>query len=97
MASTYGTYTADLYAITFKTNTYNQNFYTGGKSLIELQGAPRVFFNGETFTSNGDMCKEALDTYGTLSYFDEYTIATGATSTKASNLLGRSLIGVYRS
>ena len=43
------------------------------------------------------MCKEAIDAYGTLTYSDEYTIATGATSSKSSKLLGRSLIGVYRS
>ena len=43
------------------------------------------------------MCKEAIDLYGTLTYSDEYTIATGATSNKSSNTLGRSLIGVFRS
>ena len=43
------------------------------------------------------MCKEAIDAYGTLTYSDEYTIATGASSRKSSKLLGRSLIGVYRS
>lgn len=30
VVSTYGSYTADLRAINFKSNTYTQNFYTGG-------------------------------------------------------------------
>ena len=97
MASIFGSFSIDLRAINFKLSTYNENFYTGGKSLIELQGAPRVFFDSENFYYNGDMCKEAIDAYKTLTYSDEYTIATGATSSKSSKFLGRSLIGVYRS
>ena len=58
------TYTADLAKINFQSNTYTANFYTAGNSLIQLEGAPRIFFSGETFTNNGDNSKEAITKYG---------------------------------
>ena len=58
------TYTADFNKIIFSNNVYTANFYTGGVSLIHLNGAPRVFFSDEAFTNNGDNCEEALTIYG---------------------------------
>ena len=84
-------------AITFKSNTWDGNFFTAGKSLIQLEGAPRVFFNSETFTSNGDMVKEAINQYGTLTASSEYTIANRINGGTSSQYLGRSLISIKRS
>lgn len=56
-----------------------------------------MFFDSETFTSNGDMCREAINVYGTLTYSSEYTIASGISGSYASSTLGRSLIYVRRS
>jgi hypothetical protein len=47
----------------FEYNTYTGNFYTGGKALIHLEGAPRVFITDDSFTKNSDNCKEALNQY----------------------------------
>lgn len=57
------TYTVDFKKINFKANTYTGNFYSAGNSLIHLEGAPRVFFDTETFTNNGDNCREAINKY----------------------------------
>lgn len=91
-------------AITFTENTYTKNFFTGGESLVHLEGAPRVFFKDETFNTNGDMIYEAANTYGLLSGTttysfsptSQYTMASGITGSMASNTLGRSLIYVAR-
>ena len=48
----------------FKSNVFTANFYTGGKSLIHVEGGPRIFFDGDEFTNNGDNTKEAIDKYG---------------------------------
>ena len=62
---------------TFYANNYNANFFTGGKSMIHLEGTPRVFFSDETFTNNGDMCKEAITTYATYNGITILTAAPG--------------------
>ena len=59
------TYSGDLRLNTFKSNVYTGNLFTGGKSLIQIEGSPRVVFDSETFTNNGDMSTEAITKYGT--------------------------------
>lgn len=58
------TYTVDMEALTFKYNVYTENFATRGKGLVDITGAPRVFFTAETFTGNGDATSNVLSTYG---------------------------------
>ena len=85
----------------FYSNTYTQNFFTGGNSLIHLEGAVRVFFSDETFTSNGDNTNEAISVYGSgiLSpATSEITIASALSNQGAysSTTLGQSLITIKR-
>lgn len=51
-------------AITFEYNTYEANFYSGGKSLIHFEGAPRIYFTDETFNNNGDASSESINLFG---------------------------------
>ena len=67
VASTYGSYTADLNKVQFTSNSYTRNFFTNGKGLVDIENVPRVFIHGDSYTNNGDMVKEAMDTYGILS------------------------------
>ena len=53
----------DLNIVTFKDNFYERNFGSDAKGLIDIRGAPRVKFSGETFTKNGDSGKEIKDEY----------------------------------
>lgn len=98
------TYNADLSKIQFQSNTYEANFYTGGKSLVHLEGAPIVYFNSETFTNNGDNTKDIIDKYGSgiivpasVSH-TEITIAAvlASPATYGGSTLGQSLITVKR-
>lgn len=96
------TYNYDYYMIKFKSNVYTANFYTGGKALIQLEGAPRVIFESESFTNNGDMAKEVITKYGTgilVASGTELTIPSGISSpgSYSSTTLGQSLITVKRS
>jgi hypothetical protein len=86
----------------FTQNTYTANFYTNGQSLVHLEGAPRVFFSGETFTNNGDMANDAITLYGTgilVAQSGGITIADAINSPSSypSSTLGQSLITVKRS
>ena len=81
------TYAGYLNINYFVGNTYNGNLFTGGKSLIHLEGSPRTYFETETFTNNGDMTKEGINVYGTnlgwtilTASSTEVTIAGGLTS-----------------
>lgn len=103
MGSTPVTYTSDLHRIQFKSNTFTQNFYTGGRSLIHFEGAPRLFFENDVFTDNGDNCKEAINTYGTgiltaaTSEMDIDTAVQNVGNVYPGSKLGQSLITVKRS
>jgi hypothetical protein len=44
----------------FKGNQYIQNFGTGGTSLVDVVGAPRVSFLNEIFLKNGDSVSEII-------------------------------------
>lgn len=96
------TYTADLNKVIFKNNVFTGNFFTGGKSLIHLEGVPRVFFSDEAFTNNGDSCKEAISTYGSgvmTQAVNEMRISDALSNAVAypGSGLGRSLISISRS
>ena len=95
-------YTADFNKIIFGNNVYTGNSFTGGKSLIHFEGAPRIFFSDESFTNNGDNAKETLNTYATgilNSATAEMTIPTALTNQPSypSATLGQSLITLRRS
>jgi hypothetical protein len=45
-------------------DTYNGNYATGGKGLIDIIGMPRIFIDSVSFTNNGDSIKEVVSTYG---------------------------------
>ena len=62
--SVHYSYSGDLKKITFKNNVYDGNFYTNGKALVHLEGVLRVYFDGDTFTNNGDNTNEALTKFG---------------------------------
>ena len=70
--------------------------------MIHLDGTPRVFFQTESFTNNGDNSKEALSVYGSgvlSAATGEMTIA-GALSSQSSyssTTLGQALITIKRS
>ena len=49
---------------TIKSDTYNGNYASGGKGLIDIIGMPRVHIDSVTFTNNGDSIKEVVSTYG---------------------------------
>jgi hypothetical protein len=95
-------YTADMNKLIFEYNTYTENFYTGGKALIHLEGAPRVYITDDKFTNNGDNCKEALNLYGSgimSGATNEMTIQTALSNLGAysSTTLGQSLYAIKRS
>ena len=86
-------------------NQYIGNLYTGGKSLIHMDGAPRIIFDGETFTDNGDMSSEGITAFGSgilsaaITPIIEMSItaAIGSPESYSSSTLGQSLITVKRS
>ncbi len=51
----------DLNQVTFKDNNFWLNFVSGGASLIDIKGAPRVSFTGDEFLKNGDSFKEVIE------------------------------------
>ncbi len=50
----------DLNMVTFKLNKFYSNFASGGQSLVDIQGAPRVSFDGDEFLRNGEATKEII-------------------------------------
>ena len=80
------TYTGDLSYNYFYGNSYYANSFTGGNSLVHLDGTPRVFFDSESFTYNGDACKEHLNAYasGVLSAATSEMTVSGALSSQSS-------------
>lgn len=53
----------DLNINTFKNNQYLFNYGSNGMGLIDIKGAPRISFSGETFEKNGDAVREVKDKY----------------------------------
>lgn len=53
----------DIKLLTFKANTYNTNYGSGGRGLIDISGVPRVLIMSENFYYNGDTSKEVISTY----------------------------------
>lgn len=51
----------DLNQVTFKNNKFWLNFVSGGASLIDIKGAPRVSLTGDEFLRNGDSFKEVIE------------------------------------
>jgi hypothetical protein len=51
----------DLNQVTFKDNNFWLNFVSGGASLVDIKGAPRVSFTGDEFIRNGDSFKEVIE------------------------------------
>jgi hypothetical protein len=95
------TVTADMKKITFKSNTYTRNTATGGMALIDITGVPRVLFDSETFTNNGDSTSNSLSLYGSgvlTSATSEMSIdgALASTATYPSSVLCVSMISVVR-
>lgn len=94
-------YSSDLKYIIFEKNTYEANFYTGGKSLVHLEGAPRVKMSSETFNNNGDASSESITMFG-LGIMSvagsEMSIpnALGSQGSYSSTLLGKSLVHFKR-
>lgn len=81
---------------------YNANFYTGGSSLLHLDGCPRAFFQSESFTNNGDASRESIVKYSMNSIQPataEMTIpsALRRPSSFVGSTLGKSLIYLRRS
>lgn len=57
------TYSVDLNRNMFKLNVYTNNYGSNGFGLVDVQGSPLTYFDGETFTDNGDACEEAITRY----------------------------------
>ena len=51
----------DLNQVTFKNNKFYINFGSGGQSLVDISGAPRVSFFGDEFLRNGDSFRELIE------------------------------------
>ena len=99
--SVYYSYSGDLKKITFKNNVYDGNFYTNGKALVHLEGVLRVYFDGDSFTNNGDNTNEALNKYGsgilTKSTLEiDLLTVLSALSSFSSSTFGLSLISINR-
>lgn len=57
------TYSIDIKLLTFRANTYNTNYGSGSRGLIDISGVPRVLISSENFYYNGDTSKEVISTY----------------------------------
>jgi hypothetical protein len=55
------TYTIDIMKNTFQYNVYTENYATNSKGIVDLAGMPRVFFNHEVYTNNGDASANAIN------------------------------------
>jgi hypothetical protein len=71
--------------------------------MVDIQGSPRTYFVGETYTNNGEACNEAIHAYSTNTNI--MTVAGAASSmqtmvnspgTYSSSTLMTSMIQVTR-
>ena len=46
--------------VEFNSNTYTENSGGNGRGIVTVWGAPRVFFNLETYANNSEMANETL-------------------------------------
>ena len=93
------TYTIDMNKVIFSYNVYTENSATGGFGLVDLYGAPRVFFIAETFTGNGDASRETVTNYIGTALMDgtvSSTLAALRTGAASSTTLSAGCIRMKR-
>ena len=68
--------------VTFRLNTFTANSATGNMGIVDLQTIPKVVFDTETYTNNGDSTSNSISTYGSgvLTAATSSTIAGGEMS-----------------
>jgi hypothetical protein len=54
----------DMQQVTFYKNVFTANHASGGNGLLDFIGVPRVFFESDVFTNNGDSIMQATSLYG---------------------------------
>lgn len=76
------TITGDMKQVTFRLNTFTANSATGKMGIVDLQTIPKVVFDTETYTNNGDSTSNSISTYGSgvLTAATSSTIAGGEMS-----------------
>ena len=54
----------DMTMVTFNGNTFTTNAATGGSGITDILGVPRIYFIGETYTTNGDSATNVITALG---------------------------------
>lgn len=62
--STTKTIAGDYKIVTFKSNTFLRNSASNGHGLVDVKGVPRVVFDSDSYTNNGDAVSNTLNLYG---------------------------------